>query len=207
MPLKFVFQLTQDVCIALTRQDEECLRPGEVTDETFLSRLDKQLGGHKHYKSFDTAGTNAARKNFARGTFQISHYAGDVVYHVGGFVEKNNDLLFRDLKEAMTQTKNAVITACFPKEELTSLKRPATAATQFKNSLNQLVDILMVKTPWYVRCIKPNHNKRPRTVDPELLVHQVPACSSRLLTHADQVPRPDGELAHPPCWFCIPPAV
>lgn len=31
--------------------------------------------------------------------FRLVHYAGDVTYSVNGFLEKNSDLLFRDLKQ------------------------------------------------------------------------------------------------------------
>ena len=31
--------------------------------------------------------------------FRLLHFAGDVTYNVKGFLDKNNDLLFRDLKE------------------------------------------------------------------------------------------------------------
>lgn len=34
-------------------------------------------------------------------------------------------------------------------------------ATQFKNSLTSLIEILMSKEPSYVRCIKPNEDKEP----------------------------------------------
>lgn len=47
------------------------------------------------------------------------------------------------------------------KKDLISKKRPETAITQFKNSLNNLVDILMGKEPSYIRCIKPNDFKMP----------------------------------------------
>lgn len=40
-----------------------------------------------------------------------------------------------------------------------SLKRPETVGTQFRSSLNKLMDILMSKDPSYVRCIKPNDVK------------------------------------------------
>lgn len=84
------------------------------------------------------------------------HYAGDVTYNVNGFLEKNNDLLFRDLREVMTKSTNPIISSCFSAVEWESKKRPDTAVTQFKNSLNDLVKILMGKEPSYIRCIKPN---------------------------------------------------
>lgn len=45
-------------------------------------------------------------------------------------------------------------------DELGRKKRPDTAATQFKNSLADLMNILMTKEPSYIRCIKPNDDKR-----------------------------------------------
>ena len=31
--------------------------------------------------------------------FRLLHYAGEVTYNCVGFLDKNNDLLFRDIKE------------------------------------------------------------------------------------------------------------
>ena len=33
--------------------------------------------------------------------FRIHHFAGDVVYDINGFVDKNNDTLFQDLKRLL----------------------------------------------------------------------------------------------------------
>lgn len=35
--------------------DEECLRPGEATDFTFLTKMNSHLASHKHYFSYDTS--------------------------------------------------------------------------------------------------------------------------------------------------------
>lgn len=32
-------------------QDEECLRPGDATDLTFLERLEEKIGNHPHFVS------------------------------------------------------------------------------------------------------------------------------------------------------------
>ncbi|XP_052800727.1 unconventional myosin-Ic-like isoform X1 [Mya arenaria] len=152
--------------------DEECLRPGDTTDATFLSKLGETIGKHPHFISHSVA-DNATRKTIARDEFRMLHYAGDVTYNIKGFLDKNNDLLFRDLKEAMVETTNAITSQCFTKAELISKKRPETAATQFKTSLAQLMDILMSKEPSYVRCIKPNDYKRAGQFDEKIVLHQV----------------------------------
>lgn len=58
-------------------------------------------------------------------------------------------------------------------KEIESKKRPDTAVTQFKNSLNNLMDILMGKEPSYVRCIKPNDIKMAGKFDEQIVSHQV----------------------------------
>lgn len=55
------------------------------------------------------------KKTINKDEFRLRHYAGEVAYRVQGFLDKNNDLLFRDLKEVMTHTANMIITDVFPK--------------------------------------------------------------------------------------------
>ena len=52
-------------------------------------------------------------------------------------------------------------------------KRPLTAGTIFKNSMNALMKILASKDPFYVRCIKPNEIKSSHTVNDERVIHQI----------------------------------
>uniref|UniRef100_A0A8C5BE30 Myosin IHb n=1 Tax=Gadus morhua TaxID=8049 RepID=A0A8C5BE30_GADMO len=148
--------------------DEECLRPGEATDLTFLEKLEEKMGGHPHFVTHKLA-DQKTRKTMQRGDFRLLHYAGEVTYCVVGFLDKNNDLLYRNVKEVMRQSKNTIIKHCFPYTEPDSKKRPETVVTQFKGSLAGLTDVLMSKEPWYVRCIKPNDGR----FDDVLVRHQV----------------------------------
>uniref|UniRef100_A0A669AW40 Unconventional myosin-Ih n=1 Tax=Oreochromis niloticus TaxID=8128 RepID=A0A669AW40_ORENI len=152
--------------------DEECLRPGEATDLTFLEKMEDKIGGHPHFVTHKLA-DQKTRKTLERGDFRLLHYAGEVTYCVVGFLDKNNDLLYRNGKEVMRQSKNAIIKHCFPSTEPDSKRRPETVVTQFKNSLVGLTEILMMKEPWYVRCIKPNEAKQPGHFDDVLVRHQV----------------------------------
>ena len=40
---------------------------------------------------------------------QVKHYAGDVIYNISGFIEKNRDTLFQDFKRLLFNSKNPVI--------------------------------------------------------------------------------------------------
>uniref|UniRef100_A0AAQ6A6R3 Myosin IHb n=1 Tax=Amphiprion ocellaris TaxID=80972 RepID=A0AAQ6A6R3_AMPOC len=152
--------------------DEECLRPGEATDITFLEKMEEKIGGHPHFVTHKL-GDQKTRKTLDRGDFRLLHYAGEVTYCVVGFLDKNNDLLYRNGKEVMRQSKNAIIKHCFPSTEPDSKRRPETVVTQFKSSLVGLTEILMSKEPWYVRCIKPNEAKQPGHFNDVLVRHQV----------------------------------
>ncbi|RWS30683.1 unconventional myosin-Ic-like protein [Leptotrombidium deliense] len=152
--------------------DEECVRPGDASDKSFLEKLEKVVGHHAHFFTHFTA-DNKMKKSLSRSEFRIKHYAGEVTYKVDAFLDKNNDALYRDLKKAMYNCDNTIIQQLFPKDEFHLKKRPETTATQFKCSLNKLMEILICKEPWYVRCIKPNSQKRPSIFDAKLVRHQI----------------------------------
>lgn len=152
--------------------DEECLRPGDTSDLTFLNKINDQLGKHPHYIYHQKA-SSAVQKTMGRDEFRLIHYAGDVTYNTSGFLDKNNDLLFRDLKETMSRADNSIARTCFPIKEFSSKRRPTTAITQFRNSLNELMDILMCLEPSYIRCIKPNDVQKAGILNEQLVLHQV----------------------------------
>ncbi|XP_039361128.1 unconventional myosin-Ih isoform X2 [Mauremys reevesii] len=152
--------------------DEECLRPGEATDLSFLEKLEEKVGDHAHFLTRKLA-DQKTRKSIDWVDFRLLHYAGEVTYCVVGFLEKNNDLLYRNLKEVLCKSKNGIIKECFLPSELDNRRRPETVATQFKNSLASLIEILMSKEPSYIRCIKPNEGKEPEKFDDVLIRHQV----------------------------------
>ncbi|VDO16604.1 unnamed protein product, partial [Haemonchus placei] len=63
-----------------------------------LSELDKNLQSHKHYTS---RGLKQSEKSIKHDEFRVTHYAGDVTYSVNGFMDKNRDTLFQDLKRLL----------------------------------------------------------------------------------------------------------
>ncbi|KAL7391531.1 hypothetical protein ABVT39_010650 [Epinephelus coioides] len=152
--------------------DEECLRPGDATDLTFLERLEDKMGNHPHFVTHKLA-DKMTRKTLERGDFRLLHYAGEVTYCVVGFLDKNNDLLYRNIKDLICQSKNAIVRECFSTMDSDSRRRPETVATQFKSSLLKLTEILMAKEAWYIRCLKSNESKQPGQFDEALIRHQV----------------------------------
>ncbi|CAJ1068809.1 unconventional myosin-Ih [Xyrichtys novacula] len=152
--------------------DEECLRPGDATDLTFLERLEDKMGNHPHFVTHKLA-DKMTRKSLERGDFRLLHYAGEVTYCVVGFLDKNNDLLYRNIKDLICQSKNAIVRECFSTVDPDSRRRPETVATQFKSSLLKLTEVLMAKDAWYIRCLKSNESKQPGQFDEALIRHQV----------------------------------
>lgn len=76
-----------------------------------------------------------------------------VTYNVTGFIEKNNDLLFRDLSQAMWAARHPLLRSLFPEgdPQKVSLKLPPTAGFQFKTSVAMLMKNLYSKNPNYIR--------------------------------------------------------
>ncbi|XP_034858228.1 unconventional myosin-Ia [Mirounga leonina] len=159
----------------LAMLDEECLRPGVVSDTTFLAKLNQLFSKHNHYESKVTQ--NAQHQyDYTMGlsSFRICHYAGKVTYNVNSFIDKNNDLLFRDLSQAMWKARHPLLRSLFPEGDpkQASLKRPPTAGAQFKSSVAILMKNLYSKNPNYIRCIKPNEHQQRGQFSSELVAIQ-----------------------------------
>ncbi|KAF1642936.1 Unconventional myosin-Ia, partial [Eudyptes chrysocome] len=163
-------------CGILAMLDEECLRPGVVNEDTFLIKLNQLFATHKHYESKETQNArHIMDASLPPQCFRIHHYAGKVTYNVTGFIEKNNDLLFRDLSQAMWAAQHTLLRSLFPEgdPQRVSLKLPPTAGFQFKASVATLMKNLYSKNPNYIRCIKPNETKTAMLFTPELVLAQI----------------------------------
>uniref|UniRef100_A0A671XNQ1 Myosin ID n=1 Tax=Sparus aurata TaxID=8175 RepID=A0A671XNQ1_SPAAU len=183
IPWKHIDYFNNQIIVDLVEQqhkgifsvlDEACMNVGKVTDEVFLQGLNGKLAKHAHYTSRKLSPTDKSLE-FDR-DFRIRHYAGDVVYSVVGFIDKNKDTLFQDFKRLLYNSANPVLKAMWPEGKLSITevtKRPLTAATLFKNSMISLVENLASKEPYYVRCIKPNDVKSPLLFEQERCRHQV----------------------------------
>ena len=57
--------------------DDECLRPGKVTDMTFLTKLNVECCKHPHYESRGCRKTQSD-KSLPHDAFKLIHYAGAV---------------------------------------------------------------------------------------------------------------------------------
>ncbi|XP_053352180.1 unconventional myosin-Ib isoform X2 [Clarias gariepinus] len=160
----------------LAMLDEECLRPGTVTDETFLDKLNTVCAEHQHFESRLSKNSKfLTDHSLPHSCFRIQHYAGKVLYRVEGFVDKNNDLLYRDLSQAMYKANHSLMKFLFPEGNPAkiNLKRPPTAGFQFKASVSTLMRNLQTKNPNYIRCIKPNDKKAAQIFTDSLVCHQV----------------------------------
>uniref|UniRef100_A0A8C7UVR1 Unconventional myosin-Ic n=1 Tax=Oncorhynchus mykiss TaxID=8022 RepID=A0A8C7UVR1_ONCMY len=139
--------------------DEECLRPGDASDITFLEKLENTVGGHAHLTTHKLT-DGKTRKVMGREEFRLLHYAGEVNYNVNGV-----------LASSRPPCSSTSLARC--SLFLLSLCLCLQAATQFKTSLAKLMEILMSKEPSYVRCIKPNDAKQAGRFDEVLIRHQV----------------------------------
>lgn len=76
--------------------DDTCAQnhgQSDGVDQQLLSTLSKRVGQHPHFQQ-------------GGGAFLIKHYAGDVLYNVDGFSDRNRDVLYPDLILLMQQSNS-----------------------------------------------------------------------------------------------------
>ncbi|CAH8641262.1 unnamed protein product [Heterobilharzia americana] len=161
--------------------DEECFFP-KATDKSFVEKLMKSQD--KHPKLCKTE----FRSN---SDFGVLHYAGRVDYNSNQWLMKNMDPL-NDNVVALLQTSNDLfVQAMWKDAEIVSMSATSTNDTAFgsargvrrgmfrtvsqlyKDSLIRLMTVLKNTSPNFVRCIIPNHEKKPGRIDGPLVLDQL----------------------------------
>mmetsp|Transcript_24289 Transcript_24289/g.34812 ORF Transcript_24289/g.34812 Transcript_24289/m.34812 type:complete len:685 (-) Transcript_24289:302-2356(-) len=137
--------------------------------------------------SADGGGSTAYKMaKFSRNTFSINHFAGQVTYTIDGFLMKNNDALQDDLvfllnfstnnflaSVAGLQTQTSADTVPARNSGSTKMATTSTVSSQFREQLDSLMHTLRQTNPHYIKCIKPNSEKRPRCFDSDLVMQQL----------------------------------
>ncbi|XP_043910504.1 unconventional myosin-XIX [Protopterus annectens] len=115
--------------------------------------------------------------------FIVSHYAGQVSYHLVNMVEKNKDPVPPELIGVLQKSQDSLIQQLFPfvQEDLSNGRAHnrntvVTVVSKFKVSLENLMQILNGTSPHYIRCIKPNMDCKPMTLRKDEVLRQLEAC-------------------------------
>jgi len=153
-----IFRLLDDTCRTVHSTDSA------TADMKFLEKLMKQItNNHLQVPQTDSRGR----------VFVVKHYAGDVNYCIDDFTSKNNDNLYPSLGMCMQTSVYPFVTRMFPEKFSDDKRAPSTAGFKIRKSAQELVKSLTECTPHYVRCIKPNDNKRAGDFNTDRCHHQV----------------------------------
>jgi myosin protein heavy chain len=113
-----------------------------------------------------------------KGDFAVKHYAGEVVYSIEGWLFKNRDPLNDNVVALLRESTNPFMKTLWSASQhvvhASARQRGAlrTVAGVYMTQLKELMDTLNNTTPNFVRCIKPNHLKKPsESINPRPFIH------------------------------------
>ncbi|KAM3556024.1 hypothetical protein MY1884_005282 [Beauveria asiatica] len=153
--------------------DEDSVMP-KATDKTFTEKLN----------SLWEKKTPKYRPSRLGAGFILTHYAAEVEYDTTGWLEKNKDPLNDNVTRLLASSDDRHIAALFadcadPDDEIASSRNRVkkglfrTVAQRHKEQLHNLMNKLHSTHPHFVRCILPNHKKRPKTFSNLLVLDQL----------------------------------
>uniref|UniRef100_H3AMX4 Myosin IC n=1 Tax=Latimeria chalumnae TaxID=7897 RepID=H3AMX4_LATCH len=133
--------------------DEECLRPGDATDLTFLEKLEESIKNHPHFLTHKLA-DQKTRKTFGREDFRLLHYAGDVNYTVMGKIKSVNFLCVNFLVATLLP-KPPSPTRCHPLPQ-GAAAQPHTLPSSTAGCSRPTLHIAKAGPPSPTRCLPPS---------------------------------------------------
>ncbi|KAM7380623.1 hypothetical protein PAMP_003904 [Pampus punctatissimus] len=142
------------------------------TDYTLLEKLHSRHATNPYY----------VKPRVTDHQFGIKHYAGEVLYDVRGILEKNRDTFRDDILFILKDSRLDFIYDLFERVgsrngdetlKMGTARRKPTVSSQFRDSLHSLMATLSASNPFFVRCIKPNMEKKANQFDPEVVLNQL----------------------------------
>ena len=135
---------------------DETLRLPKGSDSAFLDAL----AGH-------AKGNTLFSRNLRNPTkFLVKHFAGDVEYDVTGFLDKNRDALAEDVLNLLRDSGLPQVKSIAEKTVVSSTKAlKKSLGFKFTQQLSELQTTLSKTEIHYIRCIKPNREKKPQTFE------------------------------------------
>ncbi|KAL2757794.1 hypothetical protein ACRALDRAFT_2040151 [Sodiomyces alcalophilus JCM 7366] len=153
--------------------DEDCVMP-KATDKSFTEKLNS-LWDKK---------SNKYRPSRLGQGFILTHYAAEVEYSTEGWLEKNKDPLNDNITRLLASSSDPHIANLFADcadlgDDAASGRSRVkkglfrTVAQRHKEQLHSLMAQLQSTHPHFVRCILPNHKKKPKLFNNLLVLDQL----------------------------------
>ncbi|KHJ48663.1 myosin head [Trichuris suis] len=160
--------------------DQECKLPSPSDGNWFVLMTGRDECSKSAY--FDVPKIRSNRLSFF-----VKHFAGTVNYTVDGFTEKNLDSVNTELHTVLKNSKLPLLARLLcdePDKRLSSNcqgsqasnKQKLTVAFKFRQSLEALKSLLDQTMLHYVRCIKPNDEKKQLVFHNARVIQQLRAC-------------------------------
>ena len=153
---------------------------GKATDLTYANKISQAFG-----KDRPSENVFFVKNKTRPEAFTVNHFAGPVEYVVTNFLDKNKDSLSATLHEVASMSEIPLVADLFAGEPEDTARRASmnkrqskiqaksTLGGQFRNQLIGLVTNLRLTEPHFIRCVKPNHQKRPGIFDGQLALRQL----------------------------------
>lgn len=168
----------------LSLLDDESRLP-KATDQTLVEKFNYHFGSNKH----ECYSINRNKKL----SFTIQHYAGKVSYCALGFLEKNRDTLSDSVVDMFRDSEDDLIRLLFhgnPSDGTINMNKGLqlrtaaekdarnrlTVGAQYRQSLQILMDRMSSSHPVFMRCLKPNQQKKAQTFDETFVRAQLRYC-------------------------------
>ncbi|CAK9113680.1 High molecular weight form of myosin-1 (High molecular weight form of myosin I) (HMWMI) [Durusdinium trenchii] len=144
--------------------DDEIKIP-EGSDAGFLNKIETL---YKRNSKFQTDKHRKIQNSF---NFEIEHYAGVVNYNGDGFMDKNTDTLYQDMYDMCASSESPEMQQLFPPME--HRRQMVSLSSQFRRSLNELMESLYSTESRYIRCVKPNKDQVPDRFQSPMVIDQL----------------------------------